>query len=61
LKHVHLTTPEPIASLVAGNIKGSATMLNLICIRDIADYSDYPELATAADRVARDGFFFRMA
>ena len=38
-------TPESIASLVARNIEGPLTMLNLIRFRDIADYSEYPELA----------------
>jgi uncharacterized protein (DUF1330 family) len=38
-------TPESIASLVARNIEGSVTMLNLVRFRDVADYSDYPELA----------------
>ena len=38
-------TPESIASLVARNIEGSVTMLNLMRFREVADYSDYPELA----------------
>jgi uncharacterized protein (DUF1330 family) len=38
-------TPDSIAALVARNIDGPVTMLNLIRYRDIADYSDYPELA----------------
>jgi uncharacterized protein (DUF1330 family) len=38
-------TPESIASLVARNIEGPVTMLNLIRFRTVADYSDFPVLA----------------
>ena len=38
-------TPESIAALIARNIDGPVTMLNLIRFREIADYSEYPDLA----------------
>jgi uncharacterized protein (DUF1330 family) len=38
-------TPESIAALMARNIDGPVTMLNLIRFREIADYSDSPDLA----------------
>ena len=38
-------TPEAIGSLVARNIEGPVTMLNLLRFRETADYSDAPGLA----------------
>ncbi len=38
-------TPEAIATLVARNIEGPVAMLNLVRFREVADYSDYPDLA----------------
>jgi uncharacterized protein (DUF1330 family) len=38
-------TPESIASLVARDINGPVTMLNLVRFREVADYSKFPELA----------------
>jgi hypothetical protein len=37
-------TPETGAALFTRKISGSVTMLNLLRLRDTADYSDYPEL-----------------
>ncbi len=38
-------TPEAIADLAERGITGTVTMLNLLRFRDIADYTDFPELA----------------
>lgn len=38
-------TPESIAALIERGISGQVTMLNLLRFRDVADYSDYPDLA----------------
>jgi uncharacterized protein (DUF1330 family) len=38
-------TPGSIAALVSRNIEGPVTMLNLIRFREVADYSDLPDLA----------------
>jgi uncharacterized protein (DUF1330 family) len=38
-------TPESIAALMARNVDGPVSMLNLIRFREVADYSDYPDLA----------------
>lgn len=38
-------TQEAGAALFSRNIAGAVTMLNLLQFRDIADYSQYPELA----------------
>lgn len=38
-------TPEAIGSFVNRGIEGPVTMLNLLRFRDIADYSEYPDLA----------------
>jgi hypothetical protein len=38
-------TPEAIGSLVARNIEGPVSMLNLLRFRETADYSDAPDLA----------------
>lgn len=38
-------TPESIAALMARDIDGPVTMLNLLRFRETADYSDHPDLA----------------
>lgn len=38
-------TPTSIEALIARNIEGPVTMLNLLRFRETADYSDSPELA----------------
>ncbi len=38
-------TPESIAALTERNITGPVTMLNLLRFRDVADYSEFPDLA----------------
>jgi uncharacterized protein (DUF1330 family) len=38
-------TPESIAALMTRGINGPVTMLNLLRFRDVADYSDNPDLA----------------
>ncbi|GMR02855.1 MAG: DUF1330 domain-containing protein [Acidimicrobiia bacterium] len=40
-------TSESIAALTERDITGPVTMLNLLRFRDIADYSDFPDLAPA--------------
>ncbi len=38
-------TPESIEALTERGISGPITMLNLLRFRDVADYSDFPDLA----------------
>ena len=44
-EHYLDVTQEAGAELFSRNISGEVLMLNLLRFRDVADYSDYPELA----------------
>lgn len=49
-------TQEAGAALLARGIDGPLTMLNLLRLRGVADYGDYPELAPAAPISGRDAY-----
>lgn len=48
MSHVH-PTQETGAAFVARSIEGPVVMLNLLRFRDVADYSETPELAPDAE------------
>jgi hypothetical protein len=45
--HIH-PTDENVHALIDRGIDGPVVMLNLLRLRDMADYSDHPELAPAS-------------
>ena len=47
---------ETGAALIRRNISGEVVMLNMIRLRDIADYSGSPELAPASEISGREAF-----
>ena len=44
------------AALLARNIEGAVTMLNLLRFHDVADYSDYPDLRPAEPISGREAY-----
>ncbi len=49
-------TPEAIAAFIARDIAGPVRMLNLLRFRNIADYSDYPDLAPDASLTGEEAY-----
>jgi len=49
-------TPDSAAALFSRDTKGEIIMLNLLRFRDIADYSEHPELAPTEKMSGREAF-----
>ena len=49
-------TDETAMAFFSRNIEGPVTMLNLLRLREVADYSDAPELAPAAPISGREAY-----
>ena len=49
-------TQESGAALFSRNIQGEVVMLNLLRFREVADYSEYPELAPPEDITGREAY-----
>jgi len=49
-------TDRSVAALFARNISGPITMLNLLRLREVADYSAHPELAPPTPISGRDAY-----
>ena len=47
---------ENVAALLARRLQGNVVMLNLLKLRETADYSDHPQLAPAAPISGRQAF-----
>lgn len=60
-EHYLDVTQEAGAELFSRNISGEVLMLNLLRFRDVADYSDYPELAPDEPISGREAYQRYMA
>lgn len=60
-KHYLDVTQEAAAELFSRNISGEILMLNLLRFRDVADYSEFPELAPNEPISGREAYRKYMA